>query len=320
MWLNSIYYAAVHAHSKWKLDEFDKSLNKLEQNNAKNDMKDTIEMFTGIEGLIKLEEGKDILFKVLEDYRAEYKYVCEVYELINTYKIFSEAGQIGGAMEKAKKIYKMITEFKLINPELDGERKEPSPSSRKDLLKDLEEPYIEEDFIELMKQITSESQKKQILDFISQPQPYKNAGPKLFDDLESQVFQKLKSTYEETKSQDKPQRNSLKILTVPINRLKKSMNYTPQLFLEDFIHRQHLFEDRAAGRYLKSASSVNFRAGETPLFSNEKLFSTPNNNYKHRSTVDTAELLRGINKNKSQNKSQNQNSPSPTDRKESMFL
>ena len=257
MWYNSIYVAAVHAHAKRKLDEFDKALNRLELENSRNDKKEIASFFSGIEGMLKESESCKLLFENLEQHKPEYKYLAETYSSIQEYKELCKRGQLIGAFMIAKKIHTMINNFSITSNNQDEETKESDKEGgpqkeedqeipdREDLSAEMQKAYIEQDFKELVNGITKEPFKVALSTLIQVGNLEKSMPSALdiFNEFEAGLVSKFKVLHDEIKAMNKPDKDAMKLLIIPLTRFKKAIKWIPATYYEDYVERQRMTEE-----------------------------------------------------------------------------
>ncbi len=253
MWYNSIYFAALHAHAKRKMEEFDKALIRLEQENSRTDKKDVASFFYGAEGMLKVDESKELLFGKLADYKEECKYLGQLYDLIGEYKGYCECGQTVGAIKRLSKIHQMITDFKLGDDEdpnsdsaaefspaaAEEEAKEKPQLTRISMMEDMQKTYMEMDFKATIKEIVTESIIERITLALKDSEASSASASKpppmdLFKELEAALIAKFKTYYLEMYASDEAMRDSLQLLTIPVERFKKMLHWTPPSFFDTF--------------------------------------------------------------------------------------
>eukprot|EP01022_Parablepharisma_sp_SALTPOND_P016278 TRINITY_DN2362_c0_g2_i1.p2 TRINITY_DN2362_c0_g2~~TRINITY_DN2362_c0_g2_i1.p2 ORF type:complete len:660 (-),score=62.81 TRINITY_DN2362_c0_g2_i1:3127-5106(-) len=279
MWYNSIYFAAMHAHTKRKLEDFDKIITKIEQDTSRMDKKDIASFFYGVEGLLKVDETRKVLFESFSQHKPEYKYLGEMYELIKEYKQYSAYRKISEALIKAKRIYNMLTDFTL-NQEATEEAKD-TQDTRNEIMKDMENAFIEIDAKEAISEIAPEA----LIASINTSLQQANLHSTIFNELEHNLVGKFKALYEETRAEQSAGYDSLRLLKLPVNRLKKSLQWSAPCFLENLVKTQQLMEGRMNGRALKPSNSVQFIIDEEmPRFSMPAM--------QRRATVDITKLKR----------------------------
>eukprot|EP01022_Parablepharisma_sp_SALTPOND_P014654 TRINITY_DN2010_c0_g1_i1.p3 TRINITY_DN2010_c0_g1~~TRINITY_DN2010_c0_g1_i1.p3 ORF type:complete len:417 (-),score=46.26 TRINITY_DN2010_c0_g1_i1:937-2187(-) len=235
MWYNNIQLSTINAHTKKKLEDFEKALVRLEQEVARTDKKEVASFFTGIDAVLKSEESRSAVFENLQNYKPEYLYLGELYDILQTFDTMCKLGKYNDALSCGKRVYKMLTNFNL---------KEMSEED-KDFLN---EQILEDEVRHMMKSLVSEEIVGKIAKTLEEiekegPEKIKEVENVLFSDVTSNLLEKVKAARSEIRafSRNKITIQDLKLMTIPVSRQKKSLQWTKPKLLREFGVREENF-------------------------------------------------------------------------------
>ncbi len=251
MWYNSLYFSAMNAHAKRKFEDFDRVVGRLEQDNERADKKDLLSILCGIEGMLKYPESRAVLFDELEQSKPEYRYLGDLHNMLQEFKLQVEVGQHKEAAEKAKMIHNMLTQFSI-----SGVQKEDTKGdfSREDMMEDMQNKYLEVDVQQLMKSVADSSLAAKLAAAIvaaeQDPSSVACIGAEVIRNIEQGLVKRIKEISDEAhrSPQSRSSGDSLKLLTIPVTRFKQSIRWSaPSILHEMGVER---------GRITKAATAA----------------------------------------------------------------
>ena len=243
MWYNHIKLSTINAYAKKKLDDFSKSLIKMEQEIARSDKKEIAQYFTDVDAVLKFEECRNIAFENMGGYKREYRYLGELYDALQTFTTMCKLEKYNDAFSCAKKVHRMVTEFSM------KEMSEDEPLAE-DLI-NIEE--LEGLIRNMLRSLTTEDMVKTIattLEIAEKEGLEKLKGTEntLFACLSRNLLKKIEAAQNEARSASKGKVTSqdLRLLAIPIARYKKTLQWTMPNILREIGLKQENFWGRKA--------------------------------------------------------------------------
>ena len=234
MWYNSIYFSAANAHAKRKIEDLTTAVTKLEMENVKTDEEIVKAFFEGVDGMLTTEESRRVLFEEITNKLPANKYLGELYDMITEYKELESVQQFVKAVEIAKKIYKMVTNFDLSEFQKEDQPKVASEATGKRdiLMVCMEDEYLEKDVRDLMKSLSTPETLAKIrtaLELIDKQgmaiSISKGINFNLFAELKLDLIQKIKEANNEKGPDSQLQSKPFDILTLPTKRYNRILQW-----------------------------------------------------------------------------------------------
>lgn len=238
MWYNSIYLAAMHSHSKRKMEDFNKVTARLEGINTANEQQVIQGFFTSIEGMLSTSEGREFFFRNFSSLKSETSYLCELYNLVRNYAKKSAKANYGEALKEVRKIKRILDSLCF-----DEEVKEGG----------LEKDSVEVEAREVIDSIFPLALRKEISE-ISEKEETVYCDSSLFIDSEKKLLKKFAPVYKRVQKLEEIPKNLVRMPTLQFAKVLKAP-VTPGFF-ESLANTQKAGGGRRSSKGLRTAKTL----------------------------------------------------------------
>eukprot|EP00826_Nyctotherus_ovalis_P060851 TRINITY_DN8591_c0_g1_i1.p1 TRINITY_DN8591_c0_g1~~TRINITY_DN8591_c0_g1_i1.p1 ORF type:complete len:265 (+),score=67.52 TRINITY_DN8591_c0_g1_i1:509-1303(+) len=257
MWYNSIYLAAMHSHSKRKIESFNKVTKRLEGMNTTNEQQVMQGFFTSIEGMLSTSEGREFFFRNFSSLKSEVSYLCELYNLVKNYAKKCMEGNYGEALKEVRKIKRILDSFCF-----DKEVKEGG----------LEKDSVEIEAREVVDSIFPLALRKKISE-ISEMEEVKHCDSSLFTNSEKKLLKKFTPVYKKVQKVEEIPKN---LVRMPTLQFAKALKIPVTLgFFESLANSQKAGSGSRGSKGLRTAKTLYVKPVKNGYLS-ERCSQTPN--------------------------------------------
>lgn len=214
VWYNNIYATTVHARANSRLEDMRKVTVRTEQRNAEMDKRTLLSLFSGVEGILKVKEARNLLFEKLKGQKSEYRYLSSLYTAVVKYKEFCEYEQYEYAFVELKKVCKMVNTLTV------DEGVE-------------EEKLASKNLREIVKEILPLSTKL-LLNNVANRKEAGSMKKEFFNDVEAKIASAFNRIYQDEFTHNSFDGAKDELARIPLLGYRRSFHYVPTLrFLAD---------------------------------------------------------------------------------------
>ena len=224
------------AQEKKAFEDLNTEITKLEKEMSEIERRNIEAYLSGIDEILRSEDGRMILFQNFEDIKSEYKYLGKLYDVLNQFTLMSQLRRHTQAYNFAKQVYETLA-----NPTLEEiveeEKKQGEPIEIFVMPKDDSDGELAKKVREMLKEIANEEALKKIketLDLINKDGVAntleKGIGNTMLDEVKANFRKKMESIYlnemlPKPEEYGKISREIMRLLTLPITRYKANVRW-----------------------------------------------------------------------------------------------
>ncbi len=238
-WYNGIQFSTLNARTKKKLDDFNKAVAKMEQETARADKMDLISFYSGVDAMLKTEQNRTVLFNAFEEHKTEYHYLRELHENIQSYETMCKLGRFDHAYTYARKVQKMVTDFKLEPEEEDiFDKAYADDLGREQQREEVADQVLECDVREMMKSLTNAKMLESLAATLDKAEK-ESAQPILDTGIMAELLRALTEKFKQIHTElcvrrfGKLSSYDLRLIAIPMTRYKKTLGWTTPAVLKE---------------------------------------------------------------------------------------